>query len=171
MARWWKPLPFFSATDLLINSPACVTRRTVFFQSLLVLRVNGYYGWTNKEKVWKRSSTDDETWKVRSKNTSAITHYRHAVKDNKVKIFEFITLKEMRYKNQNKESLRRSVCRSVNNINYTHLLYLSTILRYLYFTFHFMLLYTSASSHFTDILHFLLHHIHLILIASIYFAN
>ncbi len=40
----------FNATDSLFNSPVCGAAYC-FFASLLVLRVNGYYVQTNKEKV------------------------------------------------------------------------------------------------------------------------
>ncbi len=40
----------FNATDSLFNSPV-LEAAYLFFRSLLALRVNGYYGWTNKEKV------------------------------------------------------------------------------------------------------------------------
>ncbi len=64
-----------------------VKQHTVFFRSLLVL-------WVDKEK--KRSMTkDDETWKVRSKNTPAVTAYRRKrmmAKGNEVKTFKIITV-------------------------------------------------------------------------------
>ncbi len=40
----------FNAADSLFNSPVCEAVYC-FFRSLLALRVSGYYGQTNKEKI------------------------------------------------------------------------------------------------------------------------
>ncbi len=73
-----------------------VKRRAVFFRSLLAFRVNGYYGRTNKEKV-----NDYRRWNLKLKlKRGPKTHLQlpiitiGAAKDNKMKIFQIITLRK-----------------------------------------------------------------------------
>ncbi len=77
----------FNATDN-FNSPVCEAAYC-FFPSLLALRVNGYHGRTNKQLL----TADDETeTEVRSKNAPISDYAIGAAKDNKMTIFEIITL-------------------------------------------------------------------------------
>ncbi len=81
----------FDATNSLFNSPACEAVYC-FFWSLQVLRVNGYYVRTNKEKI-----DDYRRWNLKLKwrpeahlQLQIITV--GAAKDNKMKIFAIVTL-------------------------------------------------------------------------------
>ncbi len=119
MAHWWKLLhlqyydpgvgsdflwkitsgvPFkkaFNAIGSLFTSPVCEAAYC-FFRSLLVLWVNCYYGWTNKEKI-----KDYRWWSLKLKlkwgpktcmQLPLITI--GATKDNKMKIFGITVLSQ-----------------------------------------------------------------------------
>ncbi len=65
----------FNATDSLFNSPVCEAA-CCFFRSLLALRVNGYYGRTNGQKI------DDPKTYLQLPIIAIV-----AVKEKKMKIF------------------------------------------------------------------------------------
>ncbi len=83
----------FNATDSLFDSPVCEAA-CCFFRSLLVLQVNGYYGWTNKEKVddYRRGNLKVKLRWGQKTDLQLPIIARGAVKDFKMKIFEMLTL-------------------------------------------------------------------------------